>query len=164
MERLRVYLRSAILAIVILTGTGAAAQTTFNGWFASNNTFKLNKKFGIHLDVQARSTDKLEHLSTFIFRPGINWSFRKNMVATLGYGYFQNRRTLSEVSGYVPEHRIWQQLVVNHSVGFVPIQHRFRLEQRFISTYEVQNGDLKVSGNNFANSFCLVAALLRPGY
>jgi hypothetical protein len=148
-SRLKFGLLGVILACVSLV----KAQTTSNGWFASNNMFRVSKKFSIHLDVQARSTDELKHLSTFIFRPGVTWHFRKNMIATLGYGYFHNRRTLSGVSGYVPEQRIWQQLIINHTLSFVAIQHRFRLEQRFISKYQLENGDLESGGNTFANRF-----------
>jgi hypothetical protein len=153
MTRLRICLIFLFIGGLLIIGNVCVSQTTFNGWFAVNNMFRLDKKFSVHLDVQARSTDQLEHLNTFIFRPGLNWHFRKNMIATVGYGYFHSRRQMSGVSGYVPEQRIWQQLVVNHNAGFVPIQHRFRLEQRFISKYEVENGDLKAQGNSFANRF-----------
>lgn len=150
MTRLRIYLTGLLIGLLMI-GNSCISQTTFNGWLAANNMFRLNEKFSIHLDVQARSTDQLEHLNTFIFRPGLNWHFRKNMIATAGYGYIHGRRVNSGVSGYAPEHRIWQQLIINHNAGFIPIQHRLRLEQRFISKTSVENGDLKVNGNRFAN-------------
>ena len=137
--------------LLLLIGNICTAQTTFNGWFASNNIFKINKSFSAHLDVQARSSHQLQHLNTFIFRPGLNWHFRKNMIGTVGYGYVHNRRVHSGVSGYAPEHRIWQQLIVNHHAGFVPIQHRFRLEQRFIGRFYAENNNFINEGNHFAN-------------
>ena len=151
MSRLRIYFRLFLIGCLLSTVNSSIAQTTFNGWLAANNTFRVNQKFSVHLDVQARSTDQLEYLNTFIFRPGLNWHFRKNMIATVGYGLIQNRRTNAGVSGYAPEQRIWQQLIINHNAGFIPIQHRFRLEQRFISQTMVEDNDLKVSGNTFAN-------------
>jgi hypothetical protein len=57
------------------------------------------------------------------------------------------------VSGYSPEHRIWEQLIINHNLAFVPVQHRFRLEQRFIGNHHVENGEFKNDGNRFANRF-----------
>ena len=153
MSRLRIYLNIVLVGSFLMIGNSCFSQTTFNGWFAANNMFRVNKKFSIHLDVQARSTDQLEYLNTFIFRPGLNWHFRKNMIATLGYGYFLGRRVNSGVSGYAPEQRIWQQLVINQNAGFIPVQHRFRLEQRFISKTGVENGDLEVYSNGFANRF-----------
>ncbi|HTE26395.1 DUF2490 domain-containing protein [Flavitalea sp.] len=151
MSRLRIYLIVSLIGSLLMIGNSCISQTTFNGWFGAFSTFKFDKKFSVNVDVQARSTDQLEHLNTFIFRPGLNWHFRKNMIATVGYGYFHIRRMNSGISGYAPEHRIWQQLIINHNAGFIPIQHRFRLEQRFIGKTTVENGDLKVSGNSFAN-------------
>jgi hypothetical protein len=162
MSRLRIYLNGILFGSLLLIGNSCFSQTTFNGWLAVNNMFRVNKKFSIHLDVQARSTDQLEHLNTFIFRPGLNWHFRKNMIATLGYGYFLGRRVNTGISGYAPEQRIWQQLVINHFVSFIPIQHRFRLEQRFISQTEVENGDLKVYSNSFANRFRYFSRAIIP--
>jgi hypothetical protein len=145
-----------------MIGTSCISQTTFNGWFAANNIFKVNEKFSVHLDMQLRSTDQLEHVNTFIFRPGLNWHFRKNMIATVGYGYFHSRRVKSGISGYVPEQRIWQQLIVNHAAGFVTIQHRFRLEQRFMGKYHADNGELKTEGNTFANRFRYLSRAMIP--
>ena len=140
------------LSLIILLISGCAiAQTTFHGWLASINTFKINGKFSLHLDLQSRSGHQLNHLNTFIFRPGINWHFRKNMAATVGYGYVSNRRTLGNVSGYAPEHRIWEQLIINHNLAFVPVQHRFRLEQRFIGNHRLVNNEFSINGNRFAN-------------
>jgi len=137
--------------VFLLFADYGMAQTTFNGWLGSFNSFKINKRFSIHLDVQARSSDQLEHLGTFIFRPGVNLHFRKNMFFTAGYALVENRRSIQGVAGYVPEHRIWQQLVLNHHAGFIPVQHRLRLEQRFIGKYSLTNGELETDGNRFAH-------------
>lgn len=127
------------------------AQTQFSGWVASFNSFKVGRELSIHLDVQARSTDKVENLSAFLFRPGINWHFRHNMIASAGYGYILNRRNTNNITGYLPEHRIWEQFIVNHPLNFVAVSHRFRLEQRFISKAVTENNELKAEGNLFAN-------------
>jgi len=138
------------VALILIANT-SLAQTTFNGWFASNNLFKINSKLSVHLDVQVRSTDKVEYLSSFLFRPGINFHLRKNIIATAGYGYIHNRRSMNDVAGYVPEQRIWEQLILNHHAHFVSIQQRIRLEQRFIGKFQVVNGDFITGGNRFAN-------------
>jgi hypothetical protein len=137
--------------VLVMIGNLSFAQTSMNGWFATNNMFKLNKSLSVHLDVQARSTNQLDHLATFIFRPGLNWHFHKDFIATIGYAFISNRRNLGAVTGYAPEQRIWQQLIFNHTPGFVPIQHRLRLEQRFIGKFHLENGGFTNEGNDFAN-------------
>ena len=132
-------------------GSVVHAQSEFSGWVANFSTFKLSNKFSIHFDGQLRSTDDIEHISTLLLRTGLNWHVKKNMTATAGYAYIHNRRVVGPVSGYAPEHRLWQQLIVSHPFTNTTLSHRFRLEQRFISKSVVEDNELKNEGNVFAN-------------
>ncbi len=131
----------------------AHSQSQFSGWFGNFSTFKLNNKFSIHFDGQLRSTDDIEHISTLLLRTGLNIQVRKNMVATAGYAFINNRRVIAGVSGYAPEHRFWEQFLVSHPFINTSLSHRFRLEQRFISKSVVENNELKNEGNVYANRF-----------
>ncbi|HUR09907.1 MAG TPA: DUF2490 domain-containing protein [Flavitalea sp.] len=143
---------TALLSFLLI-GITSFAQTQFSGWLASFNTFSSKGKTSIHLDVQLRSSDEWKEVQTFLARTGLNLKLRKNITATIGYAYISNRRTITGIAGYAPEHRIWQQLLLSHNWKRVGIAHRFRLEQRFISRSFVQNGNLENSGNVFANRF-----------
>jgi len=146
-----------ILLVVLLLGTSqllyAQGQTQFSGWLATFNTFKTGKKTSIHNDIQWRSSDEFQHTQTFLFRAGLNYQVRKNMVATAGYAFIHNRRLVAGVSGYAPEHRIWEQFVISHKIKTAMIAHRFRLEQRFISRSVVSGNELKNDGHVYANRF-----------
>ena len=128
-------------------------QVQHAGWLAAFYTFKLNNKISIHNDVQWRSSDELKHTQSFLFRLGINVAVNKTVVTSGGYAWIRNRRTTGNVAGYAPEHRIWEQLVVNHKTGRLLTAHRFRLEQRFISKTIVENNNLKTDGSFFASRF-----------
>ncbi|HKO82266.1 MAG TPA: DUF2490 domain-containing protein [Chitinophagaceae bacterium] len=129
------------------------AQTQFSGWLASFNTFKTGNKTSIHADVQWRSSDELKHTQTLLLRAGLNIHFTKQLTVTGGYAFIQNRRTVSGVSGYAPEHRIWEQLLYNHKLKSIFVSHRFRVEQRFISKSNAVNNELKNDGSLYANRF-----------
>ena len=58
---------------------------------------------------------------------------------------------MSNISGYAPEHRIWQQFIVSHPIINTSLSHRFRLEQRFIAKSVIENNELKNEGNVYAN-------------
>jgi hypothetical protein len=123
-----------LLVITLLAGKLAFAQSQFSGWFADFSTFKLSNKYSIHFDAQLRSTDDIEHISTLLLRTGLNVQVKKNMTATAGYAFIHNRRVIGNISGYAPEHRIWEQFIVSHPLANTTLAHRFRLEQRFISS------------------------------
>jgi hypothetical protein len=157
--------RRAISGTILLLFTVAStthAQTQFTGWVASFNTVKLNKKFSIHFDGQFRSSDQLQHMQTLLLRPGLNYHIKKNIIATAGYGYIHNRRIVSGVSGYAPEHRIFEQLIVNHKLAYTTLSHRFRLEQRFIGKSIPRGNDLHNQGNTYANRFRYFFRTLLP--
>ncbi|MFD2889212.1 DUF2490 domain-containing protein [Chitinophaga cymbidii] len=147
--------RMLFISIFIIGTTAAKAQSTqFSSWIASFNTFSIkNTKLSVHLDVQARSTDEWREFQTFLVRPGLNYHFRKNMVATVGYGWVGSRRTLQDLTAYLSEHRIWEQFIVNHHLDFIPIQHRFRVEQRFIGNPVVNNNELEKDGHELTHRF-----------
>jgi hypothetical protein len=148
--------------LLILTGnlfSSLFAQSQFSGWLASFNTFKTGKKTSMHADVQWRSSDELKHTQTLLLRSGLNFHLTKKLTATAGYAFIHNRRIVSGVSGYTPEHRLWEQLLYNHKLAAgsrgksIFVSHRFRLEQRFISKSTVQNNELKNDGSVYANRF-----------
>jgi Protein of unknown function (DUF2490) len=129
------------------------AQPQFSGWLASFNTFKTGKKTSIHADVQWRSSDELKHTQTLLLRSGLNIHLTKQLTVTGGYAFIHNRRVISNVSGFAPEHRIWEQLLYNHKLKSIFVSHRLRLEQRFISKSTVQNNELKNDGSVYSNRF-----------
>lgn len=141
----------AVLQISALVFAPVFAQSNFSGWVASFNSFKIGKKTSIHADVQLRSTDEIKQVQTLLIRPGINIHLNKTFTLSGGYAFIHNKRIVSGVSGFAPEHRIWEQLLINHKLKTVFVSHRFRLEQRFISKSIVVNNELKNDGNVYGN-------------
>ena len=129
------------------------AQSNTLGWLASFNTVKLNNKWGLHADVQLRSTDGLTHINQLLLRPGINYQLNKKMIVSAGYAYTHVRAVVAGESGYIPDHRIWEQFIYNHRIKPVYTQHRFRLEQRFLTKPVLDNGKVKGGTNFYANRF-----------
>ena len=103
--------------------------------------------------MQWRSSDEFKHTQTLLLRSGLNIHVTKKLTPTAGYAFIHNRRTANGIIGYLPEHRIWEQLLFNHKLKNIFVSHRFRLEQRFISKKVVQNNELKRDGSVYANRF-----------
>ncbi|MCG2614398.1 DUF2490 domain-containing protein [Terrimonas sp. NA20] len=142
------------LLVSSLTISVNAQQNQFSGWLGVFNTIKLGKKTTLLNDVQFRSTDEIQHLQTLLIRSGLQYSITNKLGLTLGYASIDNRRQLSGVSGYLMEHRIWQQLIYNHKTGPVFIQHRLRSEQRFIPAARINNNN-ELEKDGFGNAYRL---------
>jgi hypothetical protein len=142
--------------LICFAGTGSfvcVAQSNTMGWLASFNTVKLNDKWSVHTDVQLRSTHGLAHMNQVLLRPGINYQLNKKMIVSAGYAYTHVRGVVAGESGYIPDHRIWEQFIYNHRIKSIYTQHRFRLEQRFLTKPVLDNGKIKGGKDFYANRF-----------
>ncbi|KIA99583.1 hypothetical protein OA93_05380 [Flavobacterium sp. KMS] len=159
----------SLISITILflsTTVNAQTQNTFTGWSAVFFTYKLNDKFSLHFDGQARSTDELKNLQSYIIRPGLNYHIKDNMIATVGYAYIGNNRSVMDIDGWVPEHRIWEQFIFNQKFTLanrpVTLQHRFRLEQRFMGQATIEQNELVTDSYEFAQRLRYFARSIFP--
>ncbi|MEA9414213.1 DUF2490 domain-containing protein [Flavobacterium sp. PL02] len=159
----------SLISITILflsTTVNAQTQNTFTGWSAVFFTYKLNDKFSLHFDGQARSTDELKNLQSYIIRPGLNYHIKDNMIATVGYAYIGNNRSVMDIDGWVPEHRIWEQFIFNQKFTLanrpVTLQHRFRLEQRFMGQAIIEQNELVTDSYEFAQRLRYFARSIFP--
>lgn len=139
--------------LTLATASALFAQKTESAWLASFNTIKVNNQFSIHFDGQWRSGDNFSTMQTLLLRPGLNYHLTKQLTLTAGYGFISGRRVISGISGYAPEHRIWQQVVYAHPFLNSSLAHRFRLELRFISKSYINGDQLENDGNIYANRF-----------
>lgn len=121
-------------AICLISCQLSAQDNQYSGWGAIFHTQRFSKNWGASFDMQFRSANHYEYLRNVLLRPSINYYFDKNKIAALGYAYIAtNGRNADDQHTYRPENRIWQQLIINQKLGLtVALQHRFRLEQRFL--------------------------------
>lgn len=148
-----------LIALVLFSSICATCQKQFSGWLADFNTVRINNKFSVHTDFQLRSTDRVENIQTLLLRAGLNYHISKRFIVTGGYAFIHNRRVINGISGYADEHRLWEQLIFNHALVFGrhtraregTMQHRLRLEQRFIPQSSVVDNSLQNEGRVYAN-------------
>lgn len=102
-------------------------------WFAYVGDNKITDKVGLHSEVQVRNWLLQRNVETFLFRTGTNLYLNDQMMLTAGYGYFTNNPSGPEIMGAkTAEHRTWQQFLTRHKMSKFLMEHRYRLEQRFI--------------------------------
>lgn len=154
--------RIFLLAIGLMALRSLPAQTLHSGWVAGFYTIDLTQKAGLIGDVQFRSGNEFSQMQTLLLRGGFQYKFSSRLAGSAGYAYILHRRAISEVSGYGPENRLWEQLIVSQKIGFVPLTHRFRLEQRFISKSYVEEGSLKNDGHVYSNRFRYFVRAIAP--
>lgn len=144
-----------ILLIILFASGSAKSQSQFMGWGATFINYKASEKFGLYFDAQYRSTDQLQQLNQLLLRPGVSFYLSPAFTFTTGYAFIPQQRISNGVTGYLPEHRVWEQLVFAHKIKaqhkpIASVQHRLRLEQRFIPRHHAEGNALVRDGHRTA--------------
>ena len=127
-----------ILSCICLTiATLTTAQTTNTGtWDVCNLFYKVNNHYTAWMEVQARSQNLYTDFFYHQVKGGLFYNFSKThnsiligggRYTTYNYsGNFKSPVTTDEV-------RIWEQLILNNVYSHINVEHRYRLEQRWIN-------------------------------
>ena len=119
-----------------------------HGWIMYFGNHKLNEHWGLHTEYQWRRAGREESANVFqdwqqsLLRIGVDCYAKNQTQWTAGYGWIKTFEYGDQpVNHPFNEHRIWEQLIIKNKVGRVDIQHRYRLEQRFIEQYKLTSID-----------------------
>lgn len=105
----------------------------YGQWLMYFGDNKINTKIGIHSELQLRNYFLKETVAQTLARIGVNYYINPLVMVTGGYGFIDTRPSSENVVGFhTMEHRIWEQLILRYKTRAVFMEHRYRLEQRFI--------------------------------
>ncbi|HBW87172.1 MAG TPA: hypothetical protein DEF82_10670 [Crocinitomicaceae bacterium] len=148
-------MKKIVFIFLFVIGTNSFAQKIFSdqqhAWVSFLGNHKLTKKFGLHTEYQWRREDWFQNWQQSLLRIGIDYNINPNLSLTAGYGWivtfpYGEQPILHQFN----EHRIWQQLNLKSKIELpkkvIDVQHRYRLEQRFLETYSFNSVDAIVRG------------------
>jgi hypothetical protein len=130
-------LRKAIFLVAfVLSAQVSFSQTKGLGsWNVLSGMFTLDSRWKLFAEAQIRSQQFYSHFHYYEAKGGISYSFKTNGSLLLGMGHYDTYQPVGEfVTPNTTEFRIWQQLVLNNNINRLKLEHRYRVEQRFIST------------------------------
>lgn len=128
-------LKSMALAIFSLTATFSFAQKNDLGaWYMYFGNNKISKKLNFHNEIQYRNFDGIGDLEQLLIRTGIGYDLTENNNnVLLGYGFILSQPYVNGEKKENIEHRIFQQYITKQKFGRFYLQHRYRLEERFLA-------------------------------
>ncbi len=124
-----------IIAFLLITTTGFSQSSDLGNWMIYFGNKKINEKWNWHHEVQYRNYDAIGDLEQLLLRTGIGYNLSENNNnILLGYGYInsQNYISDSDEKNSISEHRIYQQFITKQNLGRLKIQHRYRIEERWV--------------------------------
>lgn len=124
-----------IILIPMFTSFSHAQKSDIGNWFIYSGSNALNDRWSWWNEVQYRNYNFVGDLQQLLLRTGIGYNLTEgNNNILLGYGFInsQTYRPDSDSKVGTNEHRVYQQFITRQNFGRVYIQHRYRVEERFL--------------------------------
>lgn len=110
-----------------------AQKSDLGAWYMYFGNNKISKKLNLHNEVQYRNFDGIGDLEQLLIRTGIGYDLTENNNnVLLGYGFILSQPYVNGEKKENIEHRIFQQFITKQKFGRFNLQHRYRLEERFL--------------------------------
>ncbi len=124
-----------IISLLVLSKFSSAQKSDIGNWFIYFGNQQINNKWSWWNEVQYRNYNFAGDLQQLLLRTGISYNLTENNNhILLGYGFVNSQVYLpgSHVKTGTNEHRIYQQFITRQNFGSLFIQHRYRIEERFL--------------------------------
>lgn len=130
-----------ILLFLLIPVAMHAQESAVGNWMMYFGNQKLNDRWNWHNEIQYRNYNFAGDLEQLLLRTGIGYNLSaNNNNLLLGYAYIHGEPYVAgtDEKTNVNEHRIFQQFISRQQFGHFYLQHRYRVEERFIE------GDFKM--------------------
>ncbi|RQO30299.1 DUF2490 domain-containing protein [Taibaiella sp. KBW10] len=128
--------RLLLILCTILSGFSLwANESKLGAWYNYFGNQAINKNWNWHNEIQYRNFNLGGDLDQLLIRTGIGYNLTpNNNNILLGYGFIYNNPYVkgSDEKYSFSEHRIFQQYITKQQFGRVYLQHRYRVEERFL--------------------------------
>jgi hypothetical protein len=129
-----------IIKLIVLSicfcNLSVAQKSDTGTWFMYFGNQKINPKWNWHNEVQVRNYNFIGDTNQLILRTGIGYNLSEdNNNILLGYGFINTQKYVPNFDDKTDtnEHRIYQQFITRQSFGRIFLQHRYRIEERFLA-------------------------------
>jgi hypothetical protein len=104
-------------------------------WLQAFGDYHVAPRWAILTEAQIRRANFASEANQTLGRLGVNFDVTRSGSVRLGAGYLfaqSHPYGAFPAPNSFPEHRVWQQLILNARLGQTALQQRFRLEQRWV--------------------------------
>lgn len=127
---------SFFLCFLALTVSGQKTiDDQFHAWSVYQGNHHLSEKWDLHTEYQFRRANGFADWQQSLARIGLDYKLNPAVTVSGGYGWIISYPYGSQpIAQQTNENRLWQQLILKQPIGKIQVQHRYRLEQRWVDT------------------------------
>lgn len=118
-----------------LAGSVFSQEKMTGSWVIVNSQWEFNKRWEAFTELQTRSNRVANHFFYYEVKGGLGYKVNNNFSVLMGLGRYATYAGEGNFSAPLDteEFRIWQQLNLNHPIGRLKVEHRYRIEQKWMS-------------------------------
>jgi len=135
----------AAMALLLLAGAAPAVAQEggepLGSWFMYFGQNRVGDRSSIHTEAQFRFREVASERIQMLFRVGYDHDLGPDDMVTAGVGYVDTRNPAGGPGA--TEFRLWQQYRKRMRAGRVTLEHRLRLEERWLSLPRGDEFDLR---------------------
>lgn len=126
-----------------------------HGWYMYFGNHRLTDKWGLHTEYQFRRHGLIANWQQSLLRVGVDYHVDPNVQLTAGYGWIVTFPYGAQpLVTALNENRIWQQALLKQASGRVRMNHRLRMEQRWVEHFTpLADGSLRYDGRQYSDRF-----------
>ena len=124
-----------LLLLISLNVTFAQSpiEEQLGSWFTYVGNYRVSDKLSISNCVQSWHYAIADNFNFLLTNVAINYHISPKLTTSFSYGFMDIDNGL-EISGpHTYENRLYEQIAYKHNFANLPIDHRFRIEQRFLN-------------------------------
>ncbi len=134
---MRKFITGLLLCFLVGTSFAQSATDHWGAWYMYFGTNRVSDRLSVHTEAQMRLYEPTSNFNQFLPRVGLNYhhNSKTTAISTLGYALIPTASFAKDSTETRSlENRIFQQFISRAPLGpRTGLEHRYRLEQRWIS-------------------------------
>jgi hypothetical protein len=135
MKRLNTTKATSFLVAFFFCLTANAQNSKLGSWDIVGMNMNLRKNWTIYAETQTRSQSLTQDFYYHELKAGLQYNFPKKGSVLFGVGDYKTYDYPGNFKSpaNTKEFRMWQQLVLINNIDRIKIEHRYRIEQRWVN-------------------------------
>jgi hypothetical protein len=124
-----------IILVICFFNLSYSQKSDIGNWLVYFGNQKIDSKWNWHNEIQLRNYNFIGDINQLLLRTGIGYDLStNNNNILLGYALINSQKYVAYSSNKIHsnEHRIFQQFITKQQFNRFFIQHRYRIEERFL--------------------------------
>ncbi len=128
---------STLLLLIVLHPNEAQelGEDQLGAWYMYSGTHRVTEKLSVDTAIQLWDYEPTNNFNLFLVLTGVEYSLTPNLITSIGYGYATIDQSFENIflENRIKEHRLYEQVGVNNTIGKLRVNQRYRIEHRFLN-------------------------------